>query len=460
MKKKLISSIIIGMIVVMTTSTIAANAMSDLNAIANTDNLGRGDKAIAYMSWDESQQNQNGIYTFSTDNPHIITCLSTWQPGDYGYATGGTYDLNGNLYMVDGSDTSSFLYQIDQSTWIGTAIGGTGYPMHAMTCDPTTGIIYCAGGAIYDSTDLYTIDPATGTATLVGSLGGLSGVFDLAVDGNGQMYAIDVYTDSLYTVDKATGAVTIVGATGQNMNFEQDMCWDANAQILYATAFIWGSNSVFCNVNVATGSVTILDVFGFPQFDALCFPLGTPQEDFPPQTTITLNGLGGPEIFTSEVAVTLTAVDTDETGVNATYYKVDTNPWQIYTIPFVVSSSGPHQIQYYSDDTAIPPNVEELKTATFSIQYPLGITITGGLGATATISNPNSSPITLNGSFTVTGFTFPKTKNIVGTVEGNATFPSKLILFGIGPIAIHVNVNGYDADATGFVLGIFLLGVK
>ncbi len=463
MKKKLPTTILVAMLLIITTFATATTAMT-LNTPRGTINhTGRGDIAIAYMSYDESQQHENGIYTFDTGNPHEITALSAWQPGDYGYCTGGTYDLDGNLYMVDGSDTSSILYLIDQTTWEGTAIGGTGYPMHAMTCDPTTDILYCAGGSPYESANLYTVDPSTGTATLVGSFStGLNGVFDIAVDSTGQMYAVDVYTDSLYTVDKATGAATLVGPTGQNMNFEQDMCWDANLQTLYAVAYIFGQNSVFCSVNTATGSVTVLGIFGFPQLDALCFPLAVHHDDLPPQTSITLSGQGGPDVFTSDVTVTLTAVDNDS-GVNRTMYKLDSAAWTIYDGPFVVTADGNHTVSYYSFDNAGNQETEQSKV--FSIEHPMTLTITiqGGLGVSAVIKNTGTRNLTnLDWSFVLDGkliFVGKSKSGTIPTLAAGEETTMKDFVIGFGTTGIVITAGDATATATGTVLVFFVMGV-
>jgi len=466
MKKKLASSIVIGIVVILATPAIATNTALNLNAtqgsMSPAQPAGRGDEAIAFMSWDESQQHAVGIYKLNTENPSALTLLSPWEPGEFGYCTGGTYDLNGNLYMVDGSETSSVLYQIDQSAWTATTIGSTGYPMHAMTCDPTTGIIYGAGGSLYDSPNLYTIDPATGAGTLIGGFG-LNGVFDLAVDSNGQMYALDVYTDSLYTVDKATGTTTLIGPTGQNMNFEQDMCWDANAQTLYATAFIWGQNSVFCSVNVATGSVTVLGTFGFPQLDALCFPIVAPHDDLPPQTTITLNGQGGPDVFTSDVTVTLTAVD-NQSGVNHTLYKLDNADWNTYTEPFMVTTEGDHTVSYYSVDNA--GNQETENSRTFTIEYPVSITITikGGFGVSAVIKNTGTTNLTnLDWSFALDGkliFVGKTNSGTIPTLAAGEETTIKDVVIGFGKTGIEVTAGDTTATATGTVLLFFVLGVQ
>ena len=72
--------------------------------------------------------------------------------------------------------------------------------------------------------------------------------------------------------------------------------------------------------------------------------------------------------YVSNVQVTLTAVDFKwPLGVNHTYYKIDTGAWNEYTVPIVVDTDGAHKVYFYSDDKAIPPNVEEEQNVSFKI---------------------------------------------------------------------------------------------
>ena len=74
----------------------------------------------------------------------------------------------------------------------------------------------------------------------------------------------------------------------------------------------------------------------------------------PPVTTHTLDppepdGLNG--WYVNDVAVTLNATD-DMSGINTTYYSVNSEPWEIYNEPFILSEDGPHHLVYFSVDNA------------------------------------------------------------------------------------------------------------
>ncbi|MFA5102556.1 MAG: hypothetical protein WC525_05340 [Candidatus Thermoplasmatota archaeon] len=75
----------------------------------------------------------------------------------------------------------------------------------------------------------------------------------------------------------------------------------------------------------------------------------------PPITTCTLNppdpdGQNG--WYINNVTVTLSTTD-NESGVNVTYYRVNTTSWEIYIEPFILSNDGcPILIEYYSIDNA------------------------------------------------------------------------------------------------------------
>jgi len=87
----------------------------------------------------------------------------------------------------------------------------------------------------------------------------------------------------------------------------------------------------------------------------------------PPVTTAAVAGtMGKANWYLSSVTVTLTATDPDgkwPSGVNNTYYKVDTGAYAKYTAPVVVTADGQHTVSYYSDDKA--GNVETAKTVSF-----------------------------------------------------------------------------------------------
>jgi len=83
------------------------------------------------------------------------------------------------------------------------------------------------------------------------------------------------------------------------------------------------------------------------------------KDQTPPVTTMTVdppapNGENG--WYVSAVTVTLSATDACS-GIGSTWYKIDSSPWQLYTVPFIVESDGQHSILYFSFDRA--GNTEE-----------------------------------------------------------------------------------------------------
>jgi len=103
-----------------------------------------------------------------------------------------------------------------------------------------------------------------------------------------------------------------------------------------------------------------------------------PADTTPPVTTSSLAGTVGQNgWYISDVTVTLSATDppdvfdlggdgyTGLSGVNHTYYKIDSGTWKKYTTPFVISVNGQHIVSYYSDDIA--GNVETEKSVSIKI---------------------------------------------------------------------------------------------
>jgi hypothetical protein len=180
----------------------------------------------------------------------------------------------------------------------------------------------------------------------------------------------------------------------------------------------------------------------------------------PPVTTCTLAGDLVGEVYTSDVTVTLTATD-DDSGVNYTMYKVDSGSWEEYSIPFVVSGTGAHTVAFYSVDIAGNEEVEQ--TETFTIQYPIEITISGGFGVKATIKNTGAADLTnVSWSITLDGTMIFVGKSKTGTIEALAVGESvtvKDFVIGFGKTGIAVEAGGVAASAQGTALLFFVIGV-
>ena len=166
------------------------------------------------------------------------------------------------------------------------------------------------------------------------------------------------------------------------------------------------------------------------------------------------------DVYTSDVTVTLTATD-DSSGVNATMYKVDGGTWTRYIAPFVVFGNGEHTITFYSNDVA--GNTETEQSATFTIQYAMEITISGGLGVSATFENTGTTALS-NVSWTIsldgTLVFFGKTKSgVIETIAPGESVTVRDVVIGIGKTGILVSGGTATENATGTVILFFVVGV-
>lgn len=174
-----------------------------------------------------------------------------------------------NLYGLDFDSTATTLYALNDATTdqLGTVDTATGVFTPIVNCpapaggtwtglsiDPVTNIFYASTAA-----NLYTIDSATCSPTLIGPFGVTGGIMiDIAIGSAGVMYGHDIFTDSIYTIDTSTGAATLVGPTGFLANFAQGMDFDNEDGTLYIWLYIGTGANRYGTVNLATGAVTPL----------------------------------------------------------------------------------------------------------------------------------------------------------------------------------------------------------
>lgn len=114
-------------------------------------------------------------------------------------------------------------------------------------------------------------------------------------------------------------------------------------------------------------------------------------DDITPPVTIhslepeTPDGENG--FYVSNVTITLNATD-DMSGVNTTYYSINSEPWEVYDEPFLLHEDGLYYIVYFSIDNAdnmevpklshlkldqTPPDIEEVEWETFQDPPIFGI---------------------------------------------------------------------------------------
>lgn len=159
------------------------------------------------------------------------------------------------------------LYQFDLDARQATEIGGAG--MYAgQSIVNISGLTTTSDGTLYAVAGgfklLVSIDPASGHATAVGSLG-LAGQGDPAhndaldlnmISGcNGTLWLSSAVVNKLWTVDPATGVATLVGPTGHTITGLA-----ARGDALYGAGGKGDNN--FYRIDPATGSATRIGGFG------------------------------------------------------------------------------------------------------------------------------------------------------------------------------------------------------
>lgn len=172
-----------------------------------------------------------------------------------------------DTFAMDFDQTASTLYAHNVTSGeFGTIdlTNGIFAPIAPLTGVPTgttvTGITVAPNGSAYlsSATDLYSLNLATGAATLIGPMTGATLVIDITADNAGRLYGHDIALDSLVSIDSLTGAATVVGPTGLAANFAQGMDFDWSTNTLYATIYTGGGTGRFVSWDTTTGAVTTI----------------------------------------------------------------------------------------------------------------------------------------------------------------------------------------------------------
>ena len=183
----------------------------------------------------------------------------------------------------------------------------------------------------------------------------------------------------------------------------------------------------------------------------------------PPITTCTLEGDLDGEVYRSDVEVLLTATD-DDSGVESTFYQLDSGVWTEYESPFQVTEDGQHTIVFYSVDMA--GNIEDEQSCMFTIQHalPLDIAITGGIGVSVSVTNTGTTTYTdVPWSISLQGGLLLSANHSSGSflqLPSGFEATKKLPVLGIGKTTIVVSVDGVTISTPAFVFFIFVLGVS
>ncbi|MBL8990700.1 MAG: hypothetical protein JNJ48_03870 [Phycisphaerae bacterium] len=188
--------------------------------------------------------------------------------------TGGlAYDCSsGRIYLTSTSTDS--LYTLDLATGTATLVGAydVSVPtivMHGIEWDSSTGTLYTASS---HNTGLYSVNTTTGAATLIGTAG-LTSFLNLVHDSrNNVMYATSSGTDSFYVIDRSTGAVTLVGPLSGPTN-PNGLAYNRDNDTIY---MVDNNTDNLYTINRQTGQATVVGSTGTGNLLGLVYIPATP----------------------------------------------------------------------------------------------------------------------------------------------------------------------------------------
>jgi len=144
--------------------------------------------------------------------------------------------------------TAGELGTLDLQTGVFTSIGNSGFLYQDLTRLP--------GGTLYavdNSHNLRTVNTSDGSSVVVGNMG--DGIFGIKLRSDGTMFALSNTT--LYTVNPSTAAATLIGTTGVNL-YLYDLAFSSPNELYLSGAPVGAGNSSLYMVNQTTGNATLV----------------------------------------------------------------------------------------------------------------------------------------------------------------------------------------------------------
>jgi hypothetical protein len=156
---------------------------------------------------DNAPSPSNGFYTVNTSNGALSLVTEITGAGGAGTSPGviaSTPIVGGTLYFTNSSND---IYTINPFTGAATLVGSAGVTTVAGDWD----LNYGPNGTLYDDVagTLYGIDTTTGKATLIGVAGGLE--FQSIVEGDGMLYGFD--GRAMYSINLTNGSASFIRNT-------------------------------------------------------------------------------------------------------------------------------------------------------------------------------------------------------------------------------------------------------
>lgn len=170
--------------------------------------------------------------------------------------TSGLTYYSGLFYSSGGTSEGLRLFSIDPATGTGTSIGTTsflsGQGTPSLEFNPVDGTLY-ATARVTDT--VYSVDPLTGNVTPLFQITPTD-ILGLAIDGSGMAY-ISTGGGELYNLDLGTGSTSLIGSMGLSGTALWDLAFDENGTLYGAI----GISSDISAYTIDTGTAGITEAF-------------------------------------------------------------------------------------------------------------------------------------------------------------------------------------------------------
>lgn len=235
------------------------------------------------------------------------------------------------LYAV--SYDNNNLYSIDTATGVATLIGLTTPPSGATFAGlaGAGNTMYGVATACNTSSTLMEVDVTTGATTTIGTLANSTCLIDLTyVPDTGMLYGVDIVSDNFMMIDPATGADTVVGSTGVNANYAQGMDYDEENNVFYWASYVTAPQLRIIDIN--TGASVAVGNFTQGEVDSYAIAAGG-GGDVPWLSEDPVEGYI-PANSTFNVQVTFDATGIEQPGWYHAFLKIKTDtPYAVADIP-------------------------------------------------------------------------------------------------------------------------------
>lgn len=176
------------------------------------------------------------------------------------YLTGADF-VGNQWYGAEYSSANSSIYTINTTTGATNLIGASGIKINSLAYDVTNDQLYATSFS-ESINSLWTINLNTGQATFVGEIGSdlsVGIVAGLAINNDGEVFGLEITNNNLLSIDKSTAISTVIGPLGLDLNYEQDITFDRDNNVLYGALYTF--EGVIAEINTVTGAATTLETF-------------------------------------------------------------------------------------------------------------------------------------------------------------------------------------------------------